>query len=53
MLSVAVNHAFAASPSADEARIAAPAMQSAFADAGFDSRAYVSPVAGPRADVIG
>jgi homoserine kinase len=26
------------------ARAAAPAMQSAFADAGFDSRAYVSPV---------
>jgi hypothetical protein len=34
-----------------EARAAAPAMQSAFADAGFDSRAYVSPVAGPRAEV--
>ena len=33
------------------AREAAPAMQRAFADAGFDSRAYVSPVAGPRAEV--
>jgi homoserine kinase len=34
-----------------QARTAAPAMQAAFADAGFASRAYVSPVAGPRADV--
>ncbi|MGN7919288.1 homoserine kinase [Lysobacter antibioticus] len=36
-----------------EAAAAAPAMQQAFADAGFDSRAYVTPVAGPRAEVIG
>ena len=36
-----------------EAINAAPAMQQAFADAGFASRAYVSPVAGPRADVLG
>ncbi|KGQ18273.1 Homoserine kinase [Lysobacter dokdonensis DS-58] len=35
-----------------EARLAAPAMQAAFADAGFDSRAYVSPVAGPRAELL-
>jgi homoserine kinase len=34
------------------ARAAAPAMQAAFADAGFGSRAYVSPVAGPRAEVL-
>ena len=34
-----------------DARAAAPAMQRAFADAGFDSRAYVSPVNGPRAEV--
>ena len=34
------------------ARAAAPAMQRAFADAGFDSRAYVSAVDGPRADVV-
>ncbi|MUV12773.1 homoserine kinase [Noviluteimonas gilva] len=35
-----------------DARLAAPAMQQAFADAGFASRAYVSPVAGPRAEVV-
>lgn len=35
-----------------QARAAAPAMRQAFADAGFDSRAYVTPVAGPRAEVI-
>ena len=34
-----------------EATRAAPAMRAAFAGAGFDSRAYVSPVAGPRAEV--
>lgn len=34
------------------ARAAAPAMQAAFAGAGFGSRAYVSPVAGPRAEVL-
>ena len=36
-----------------EATRAAPAMRAAFAGAGFDSRAYVSPVAGPRAEVVG
>ena len=35
-----------------QAEAAAPAMRAAFADAGYDSRAYVTPVAGPRADVI-
>ncbi|MDR0183773.1 homoserine kinase [Lysobacter arvi] len=35
-----------------QAEAAAPAMQAAFADAGYGSRAYVTPVAGPRADVI-
>ncbi|MBF6024200.1 homoserine kinase [Lysobacter niastensis] len=35
-----------------EAEAAAPAMQAAFAAAGYGSRAYVTPVAGPRADVI-
>lgn len=35
-----------------EAEIAAPEMQRAFRDAGFDARAYVSPVVGPRAEVI-
>lgn len=35
-----------------DAQSAAPAMRAAFASAGFDSRAYVSPVAGPRAEVI-
>ena len=34
------------------AEAAAPSMRNAFADAGFDSRAHVSPVAGPRADLI-
>jgi homoserine kinase len=34
-----------------EARHAAPAMQAAFAGAGFASRAYVSPVNGPRAEL--
>jgi homoserine kinase len=34
------------------AAAAVPAMRGAFADAGFDSRAYVTPVAGPRADLI-
>jgi homoserine kinase len=36
-----------------DAERAAPAMRGAFADAGFDARAYVSAVAGPRADVLG
>ena len=35
-----------------DAEAAAPAMRAAFADAGYDSQAYVSPVAGPRADVV-
>jgi homoserine kinase len=35
-----------------EAEAAAPAMRAAFADAGYDSQALVSPVAGPRAEVI-
>ncbi len=43
---------FAWFTSADAARVAAPSMQRAFADAGFGSRAYVSPVAGPRADLL-
>jgi len=42
---------FAWFASEGEANKAAPAMQAAFADAGFASRAYVSPVAGPRAEV--
>lgn len=35
-----------------QAEAAAPAMRAAFAAAGYDARAYVSPVAGPRAEVI-
>lgn len=35
-----------------DAQAAAPVMQAAFAQAGFGSRAYVTPVAGPRADVL-
>jgi len=35
-----------------EAEAAAPAMRSAFIDAGFDAQAYVTPVSGPCADVI-
>ncbi len=35
-----------------DAEAAAPAMRGAFADAGFDARAYVSPVNAPRAEVI-
>ncbi len=35
-----------------EAQTAAPAMRRAFVDAGFEAQAYVSPVVGPRADVI-
>jgi len=34
------------------AEAAAPSMQAAFADAGFSSQAYVSPVAGPRAELV-
>ncbi len=43
---------FAWFASAAAAHAAAGAMRSAFVDAGFDARAYVSPVAGPRADLI-
>jgi homoserine kinase len=35
-----------------KAEIAAPAMRTAFRDAGYDARVYVSPVAGPRAEVL-
>lgn len=35
-----------------DAEQAAPAMRAAFAGAGFDSRAYATPVAGPRAELI-
>ncbi|MHB8912320.1 MAG: homoserine kinase [Lysobacter sp.] len=35
-----------------DADAAAPAMRAGFADAGYDSQAYVSPVAGPRAELI-
>lgn len=35
-----------------DAEAAAPAMRAAFAAAGYDSQAYVSPVAGPRAEVL-
>jgi homoserine kinase len=43
---------FAWFASRSEAEAAAPAMRSGFVQAGFDARAYVSPVAGPRADLI-
>lgn len=35
-----------------QAEAAAPAMRAGFAAAGFDARAYVSPVAAPRAELI-
>src|SRR5690606_9483472 len=35
-----------------QAETAAPAMRAGFATAGFDSRAHVAPVAGPRAEVL-
>lgn len=35
-----------------EAEAAAPAMQAAFSHAGYASRTYVSPVAGPRAEIL-
>ncbi len=35
-----------------QAEAAAPAMRAAFLDSGYAARAYVSPVAGPRAEVI-
>jgi homoserine kinase len=34
------------------AEAAAPAMRAAFVAAGYDARAYVSPVAAPRAEVL-
>ncbi len=43
---------FAWFASKTEAENAVPAMRAAFADAGFESRAYVSPVAGPRAELM-
>jgi len=43
---------FAWFASKQEAEAAAPAMRAGFVDSGFDARAYVSPVAGPRADLI-
>jgi homoserine kinase len=43
---------FAWFESSGAAERAAPAMQAAFAAAGFSSQAYVSPVAGPAAQVI-
>jgi homoserine kinase len=35
-----------------QAERAAPLMQAAFRNAGYDARAYVSPVAGPRAELL-
>ncbi|RDZ26154.1 homoserine kinase [Lysobacter silvisoli] len=35
-----------------QAQAAAPAMRQAFVDAGYDARAYVTPVAGPRAELL-
>lgn len=43
---------FAWFDSREQAQIAATAMRAAFADVGYGARAYVSPVAGPRAEVI-
>lgn len=43
---------FAWFASKDKAAAAAPAMRMAFVDAGYDARAYVSPVAAPRAEVL-
>lgn len=43
---------FAWFPSRAAADLAAPAMRAAFADAGFAARSYVSPVRGPRAEVL-
>jgi homoserine kinase len=43
---------FAWFTSKNDAEVAAPAMRTAFADAGFDSRSYIGPVAGPRAELI-
>lgn len=43
---------FAWFDSQERARAAAAAMQAAFAAAGYGARSYVSPVAGPRADLM-
>lgn len=43
---------FAWFASKHEASAAAPAMRAAFVAAGFDARAYVTPVAGPRAALL-
>ncbi len=43
---------FAWFESRTRAEAAAPAMRAAFAGAGFDSRTWVSPVAGPRAEIL-
>lgn len=43
---------FAWFTSKTEAEAAAPAMRTGFADAGFDARAYVTPVNAPRAEVL-
>jgi homoserine kinase len=43
---------FAWFASKTQAEYAAPMMQAAFRSAGYDARAYVSPVAGPRAEVL-
>ncbi len=44
--------AFAWFASRAQAEAAAPAMRAGFVEAGFDARTYVSPVAGPRAELI-
>lgn len=43
---------FAWFASKTEAEAATPAMRAGFADAGFDARAYVTPVNAPRAEVL-
>lgn len=43
---------FAWFASRDAADAAAPSMRSGFADAGYDSHAWVSPVRGPRAELV-
>jgi homoserine kinase len=43
---------FAWFASREAAEAAAPSMQAGFAQAGFDSRAWVSPVRGPRAELV-
>lgn len=43
---------FAWFASRSEAQLAADDMRAAFADAGFDSQSYVSPIAGPRAELL-